>query len=242
LNESGVAPIAIGSKDLWPTAGWFDYLNLRLNGLEFHKELMGGAVPYTDERVRAVFAKWQELLDHNCFVENHASVSWQESQALLYQGKAAMMLIGNFIAPNFPDNIRDQMQFTPFPTINPDVGLYEDAPMDSLHIPAKAQNKEDAMKFLAFAMQPEVQESINVALVQLPVNQKAELADDRFLRDGAELLGQTDGLAQFYDRDTDEALATSAMKGFQEFMIKPDRLDRILEDIDRARQRAYRRS
>jgi multiple sugar transport system substrate-binding protein len=105
IKASGIEPIAIGSKDLWPTAGWFDYLNLRLNGLEFHNELMGGAVPYTDDRVKAVFAKWQELLDKGYFVKNHASVSWQESQALLYQGKSAMMLIGNFIAANFPPEV-----------------------------------------------------------------------------------------------------------------------------------------
>lgn len=30
------------------------------------------------------------------------------------------------------------------------------------------------------------------------------------------------------------------MKGFQEFMIKPDRLDKVLEDIERARKRIYK--
>ncbi len=43
------------------------------------------------------FERWRELVDRDCFSRNHASSSWQESQALLYQGKAAMMLIGNYI-------------------------------------------------------------------------------------------------------------------------------------------------
>jgi multiple sugar transport system substrate-binding protein len=203
-------------------------------------ELMGGRVPYTDDRVKAVFAKWQELLDLGCFVKNHASISWQESQSQLYQGKAAMMLIGNFIAPNFPPEVRDDMDFFPFPEITPGIGRFEDAPMDSVHIPAKAQNKEDAKKFLAFVAQADVQERINAALLQVPVNGEAAVADDRFLLMGAELLGNADGLAQFFDRDTSEDLATIAMKGFQEFMVKPERLDSVLENIERARKRIYR--
>ena len=102
LKAAGIEPIAIGAKDLWPTAGWFDYIDLRLNGYEFHMKLMAGEISYKDPKVKAVFTKWAELLDKGCFVKNNASTTWQESQALLYQGKAAMMLIGNFITPNFP--------------------------------------------------------------------------------------------------------------------------------------------
>ena len=119
LNAAGIKPFAIGTKDLWPAAGWFDYIDLRLNGFDFHQQLMGGKVPWTDDRVKAVFGRWRELLDKNCFVANNASVSWQESQALLYQGKAAMMLIGNFITPDFPPEVRDKMAFARFPTIKP---------------------------------------------------------------------------------------------------------------------------
>ena len=159
LKSAGLDAIAIGSKDLWPTAAWFDYLNLRINGHAFHMELMRGAVPYTDSRVRAVFARWRELVDLGCFSRNHASVSWQESQALIYQGRAAMMLIGNYIVPNFPPEMRERMEFAPFPAITPGVGRYEEAPMNSLHIPADARNKDDARRFLAYVLRADVQES-----------------------------------------------------------------------------------
>ena len=239
IKASGVEPITIGSKDLWPTAGWFDYIDMRLNGYDFHMQLMNGKVNYTDAKVKAVFGKWQELLDKGCFVKNHASVSWQESQALLYQGKASMMLIGNFITPNFPKDIADNMAFMPFPVIDPAIPSAEDAPMDSIHIPAKAKNKDDAKKFLAFVLRADIQESINKALLQVPVNSKAAVADDRFLRQGKDLLGSAKGIAQFFDRDTSEDLATGGMKGFQEFMINPSRLDKVLADLEKARTRIY---
>ncbi len=241
LRGLGLSPIAIGSRDLWPTAAWFDYLNLRLNGYRFHVALTDGKVPYTDARIRAVFAKWRELLDRGCFVSRHASISWQESQALIYRDRAAMMLIGNFIVANFPPDLRDRMQFARFPTISPDVETAEEAPMNSLHVPARARNPAAARRFLAYVLKPETQEQINRAMLQLPVHQGAAIADDRFLRAGRALLSAAEHVTQYFDRDTDEALAAVAMKGFQEFMSHPDRLESVLENIERARRRIYER-
>ena len=240
LRADGLEPFAIGSKDLWPTAAWFDYLDLRTNGHAFHMALTRGEVPYTDERVRAVFAKWRELLELGCFAKNHASLSWQESQALLYQGRAAMMLIGNYIVANFPPEVRERMDFAPFPAMKYTMGRFEEAPTNSLHIPAAARNKEDARRFLEHVLRADVQERINRALLLLPVNLKSATADDRFLKKGQALLANAEALSQFFDRDANEDLATIAMKGFQEFMINPDRLDSVLEGIERARLRIYR--
>ena len=114
--------------------------------------------------------------------------------------------------------------------------------MNSLHIPARARNKEDARKFLAYVLRPEVQEKINAAMLTIPVNRKAAVADDRFLRKGRELLSSAEGLMQYFDRETSEDLATVAMKGFQEFMIDPDRLDAVIDTIERARKRIYKAS
>lgn len=239
IKSSGIEPFAIGTKDLWPAAAWFDYLDLRLNGLDFHTALMQGEVAYTDPRVRAVFDRWRELIVRGCFTSHHASVSWQESQALLYQGRAAMMLIGNYIVANFPAGVRDRMDFAPFPTLRDGVGRFEDAPMNTVHVPALARNKAEAKRFMAFVMRADVQEALNRTMLQLPVNTGAAIADDRFLRYGRDLLNNADGLAQYFDRDTSEDLAVVAMKGFQEFMLHPARVATVLEGIERARERIY---
>jgi multiple sugar transport system substrate-binding protein len=239
LKAQGLEPFAIGTKDLWPAAAWFDYLDLRSNGLSFHRALTQGRVAYTDARVRSIFSAWRELVDRGCFSANHASSSWQESQALLYQGKAAMMLIGNYIVAAFPATMRERMAFAPFPAMRNGVGRFEDAPMNTVHIPAKARNKTDARRFLAFVMRADVQESLNRATLTIPVNSRAAVADDRFLVEGRRLLNDADGLAQFFDRDTSEDLALVAMKGFQEFMLNPQRADAILDSIEAARLRIY---
>jgi len=239
LKAAGIEPFAIGTRDLWPAAAWFDYLDLRENGFAFHMALMQGAVAYTDPRVRAVFDRWRELVDHGCFSRNHGSASWQESQALLYQGKAAMMLIGNYIVANFPPDVRDRMEFVRFPTLRPEVGRFEEAPMNTVHVPAGAQNRESAKRFMRFVMRADVQEDLNKAMLQLPVNKDAGIADDRFLRAGRDLTNDAQALSQYFDRDTSEDLATVAMKGFQEFMLQPHRLAAILAAIEKARERIY---
>jgi multiple sugar transport system substrate-binding protein len=239
LLAGRIEPIAIGTRDLWPAAAWFDYIDLRQNGLAFHMQLMQGRVSYTDRRVRGVFARWRELVDRGCFSRNHASSSWQESQALLYDGRAALMLIGNFIVANFPDAVREHMDFMAFPELRGDVGRFEEAPVNTVHVPAGARNKKDARRFLAFVGRADVQEALNRAMVQIPVHRRAAPAADRFLAKGSALLGGADGLAQYFDRDTSEDLANVAMKGFQEFMLYPARLEGILATIERARARIY---
>ncbi len=239
LRAIGVAPISLGSKDLWPTAGWFDYLDLRTNGYESHMQLASGKMSYLDPKVRSVFAHWKQLLDHECFVANHTELSMQESQSVLFQGRAAMMLVGNFITANFTPEVEPLMQFQAFPTITPGIAPAEDAPMDAVSIPNGAKNKEGAMKFLAFMMLPDTQTMINKYEKQIPASGQAQVIDDRFLAQGRKLLEAAPEHAQFFDRDTNEALATLAMKKFQEFMVQPARLDHILADMDRARMRIY---
>ncbi|WP_373948605.1 ABC transporter substrate-binding protein [Vibrio pomeroyi] len=240
LKENGVAPFAIGTKYLWTAAGWFDYINMRTNGLDFHIQLMDGKVPYSDERVKKTFANWAELVEPGYFLENHASYSWQEAQPFLYNGKAAMYLMGNFITPNFPAELDGKMDFFQFPVIDPSIPMSEDAPMDTLHIPSKAKNKEDARKFLEFVARAENQQLINEMLLQIPTNNKAKAKSDPFLDKGVAMLASTDGTAQFYDRDTDPAMAKEGMKGFQEFMVHPDRIEKILKKLDKVSKRTFK--
>lgn len=242
LKAAGVTPFAIGSKALWPTAGWFDYLNLRVNGYEFHMDLTSGKVPYTDARVKAVFDKWAELVRPGFFLENHAAIDWQDAVPAFVQGKAAMYLMGNFAVAAFKAGglKDDQIGFLQFPTITPGLPMAEEAPTDTVHIPAKAKNKEDARKFLAFIASAEAQTKMNATLGQLPVNNKATKPNDPFLEQGFAMLSNAYGLAQFYDRDAPAEMAKAGMEGFQEFLVKPDNQAAILERLEKVRARVYK--
>ncbi|MCG8508140.1 MAG: extracellular solute-binding protein, partial [Rhodospirillales bacterium] len=214
LKENGVTPFAIGTKPLWPTGGWFDYMNLRTNGYEFHMDLTSGKVPYTDPRVKKVFEYWAELVEPGYFIANHAAYDWQEAVPFLVNGKAAMYLMGNFAVDVMKNAglTEDQLGFMQFPEITPGIPMAEDAPMDTLHIPANAKNKAEARKFLAYLARAEVQTKMNGILGQLPVNGQSQRPEDKFLSEGFEMLSNAYALAQFYDRDAPAAMAKAGME------------------------------
>jgi multiple sugar transport system substrate-binding protein len=239
LKENNLIPFTIGTKDVWTPAGWFDIINMRLNGYDFHIELMDGKVPYTDQRVKEVFAKWRELVDGKFYLPNNTTYTWQESLSFLMNEKAAMILIGSFLGQALPADMKDKIGFFPFPTIKPDVQRGEDAPVDSMHIPAKAKNKAGARRFLEYIAKPEVQEELAVGLASLPANVNSKPPADPLNQEGLELL-KTAKSAQYYDRDTDPEMATEGMKGFQEFMAFPDRIDQILNRLDKVEQRIFK--
>ncbi|TCD16320.1 ABC transporter substrate-binding protein [Oricola cellulosilytica] len=246
ILDSGRKCFTIGTKFLWTAGGWFDYLNMRTNGFDFHMDLAAGEVSWEDERVRKTFENWKELIDMGAYIDNHQTYSWQEALPFMVNGDAAAYLMGNFaVAPLRDAGLTDdQLDFYQFPEINPDVEMAEDAPTDTFHIPANAANKDAARAFLKFVVSADEQTEINNGknLGQLPVNAKSSVDDDKFLNEGFEMLSSNSpgGVAQFWDRDASAEMAKVSMEGFQEFMVKPDNLDRILAKLERARQRIYK--
>ena len=245
LLDNDIKCFTIGTKFLWTAAGWFDYLNMRTNGYDFHMALTAGEVEWTDDRVRQTFANWAELIEMGAFIDNHTAYSWQEALPFMVNGDAAAYLMGNFaVAPLREAGLSDdQLDYYQFPAINGDVELAEDAPTDTFHIPSGAQNKEAAKAFLKFVTSAENQTEINAgdALGQLPVNANSSVDEDKFLKEGFETLSSNSpgGVAQFFDRDAPAEMAAIAMEGFQEFMVFPDNLDQILQRLEQARQRIY---
>ncbi|MCP4383150.1 MAG: extracellular solute-binding protein [Hyphomicrobiales bacterium] len=238
LRGAGIAPVTIGTKFLWTAAGWFDYLNMRTNGLDFHIDLMLGKVAYTDDRVVETMTNWRRALDAGCFIENHQNYSWQEAQPPLINGEAAMYLMGNFLVPNLPEETRGNLAYWQFPDIKAGMERGEDAPTDLLFMPGNAVNKDNARKFLAFASQPEILEELAAATQLLPTHKDAAPLDDPFLNAGAAVLAVSK-TAQFYDRDTTPEMAKVGMQGFQEFMLNPDDVIEILEELEEERERIF---
>jgi multiple sugar transport system substrate-binding protein len=243
LKAAGIAPIAVGGRDAWTLAAWFDYLDLRINGYAFHMKLMSGDVPYTDARVKKVYEAWKTLIDDKYFVENALSYSLDSAQPLLIQGQAAMMLMGTFISSGLPEATRAQTGYFRFPVIDQKITLAEDGSAESLNIPAKAKNKADARRFLAFMGSPEIGTQLAKAFGSLPANNQSQVADDPFAKTGFEILSKTTGgIAQFYDRDMTKEMADEGMKGMQRFISDPSKLDSILSHLEETRKRIYNKS
>ncbi|SMY07320.1 Multiple sugar-binding protein precursor [Flavimaricola marinus] len=245
IIDSGRACYTIGTKFLWTAGGWFDYLNMRTNGYDFHASLLAGNESWQSDEVRATFENWRTLIDMGAFIDNHQSYSWQEALPFMVEGEAAAYLMGNFAVQPLRDAglTDDQLGFYQFPTITEGVALAEDAPTDTFHIPSGAKNVAAAEEFLRFVVSAENQTIINAgdALGQLPINANSSVDDDKFLNEGFAMLSSNSpgGVAQFFDRDAPAEMAAIAMEGLQEFMVFPDNLDDILARLEDARGSVY---
>ena len=241
FKAANVDCLTTGTSALWPAAGIFDYINMRTNGYEFHMDLTAGKIAWTDDRVKATFAEWAKVQPY--ITANHAAIDWQDAAALMVQGKAANYVMGNFAVATFKEGgmTNDNLGFMVFPEITAGIPRAEEAPTDTIHITAGAKNVPDAKTFLAYVASAEAQTKLNSALGQLPTNKNATVdAADPFISAGFESLSSAYALAQFFDRDAPAEMAKAGMEGFQEFMVKPERLPEILDRLEKVRGTAYK--
>ncbi|WP_434106092.1 ABC transporter substrate-binding protein [Paraburkholderia caffeinilytica] len=242
LKASGVAPIAVGARDSWTLAAWFDYLDLRINGYAFHQQLMSGEVPYTDARVKKVYTAWKTLIDNHYFIDNALSYDLDAITPILVNGKASMMLMGTFFSAIIPASIRPETGYFRFPVIDANVPMAEDGPVNVLLIPAKAKNKGDAHRLLAFMEQPQINADLAKGWGQLSSNSQSAEPDDSIAKIGFQTLANTKGgIAQFYDRDMTKEMADEGMKAMQQFYNDPSQVDAVLARLEATRQRIYKK-
>ncbi|WP_024927427.1 MULTISPECIES: ABC transporter substrate-binding protein [unclassified Mesorhizobium] len=238
-KSASMIPMSMGTKELWPAGGWFDHMNLRINGLDKHIALMDGKVQYTDPMLTPVFDKWNDLIKAGFFSPNHSSFGWEQAGAALAQKKAAMMDLGGFVRSAFPEADIPQLAYAPFPEVVPGVARYEDFSVNSIHVPANARNKQGARDFLAYFYKPENLGAFLAAEGAIPPRNDCPPSTDPLVNAAVEELKKVVGTSQYYDRDTDPDMAQEGMTGLQEFMVKPERRDQILERLEKTRKRIF---
>ncbi len=241
LKAAGIAPIAVPARDAWTLAAWFDYLDLRVNGYDFHQQLMAGDIAYTDPRVKHVYETWKTLIDDKYFIDNALSYDVDSTSPLLVNGQAAMLLMGTFFSAGLPAATRADMGYFRFPIIDASVPVAEDGPVNVLIMPAKAKNKADARRLLAFMGTPQINGELAKGWGQLPSNNQAAEPQDPISKVGFHTLSSTTGgIAQFYDRDMTKEMADEGMKAMQQFYSDPTQIDSILQHLEATRKRIYK--
>ena len=143
MQADGLTPIGFGARDGWPPFGTFDYLNLRLNGVEFHRTLLAGDVSWTDNRVRSVFDTWRELLPFHQPQPLGRKIA--DAQMALLNKSVGSLVAGMFVAQSFPAGAeRDDLDFFTFPELDSAVGTSTvEAPMDGFMMRTDPRNRPD---------------------------------------------------------------------------------------------------
>jgi len=240
LRKAGFTPIALGAKDGRELAAWFDFIDMRANGYEFHQQLLDGKVSYNDSNVRRAFAMWRQLLDAKCFDPNALAVDQHGAKGEFYGGHAGMLLMGTIVSASFPEVVRPVIDYQKFPTIDAGQANAEAAPTDTLQVAARAKNKADARRFLKYVSSSTTSARLAKAIGSFPTNKFAPVAGTVLdLASYKVLTDAKSNVVQGFDRDVPADMAAAGIKGFQEFFAKPDQMFAVMNRLDATRGTAY---
>ncbi|SCL49628.1 carbohydrate ABC transporter substrate-binding protein, CUT1 family [Micromonospora citrea] len=241
MKKDGLVPIAFADKDGWPAMGTFDILNLRINGYQFHVDLMAGKESWTSDRVRKVFDTWRGLLPLH--QPDSLGRTWQEAAQSLQQKKSGMYLLGLFLGQQFNNDELDDLDFFTFPEIDPAIGAKAlDAPIDGYMMARKPKQEANARKLLEYVGSKAAADiTVKNDPSTLVANTQADTSGYNALqRKAAELVGSATEIAQFLDRDTRPDFASTVIiPALQQFIKDPKDIDGLTSSIENQKKSIF---
>ncbi|MEU3978826.1 ABC transporter substrate-binding protein [Streptomyces sp. NPDC026672] len=242
MKSDGLVPIAFGDKDAWPAMGTFDQINFRLNGYDFHVDLMAGKASWTDPKVKAVFDHWTEILPYH--QEGAVGRTWQDAAQSLVAKKAGMYLLGSFVAQQFTDEADlDDLDFFAFPEIDPAHGQDTvEAPTDGFMLSKSPKNHAGSVKLLQYLGTPEAEAVyLKADSSVVAASSRADTSSYTALQKKAyTMISGAKSLTQFMDRDSrPDFTATVMQPALQKFVRDPKGIDGQLTSIERQKKTIF---
>ncbi|MEU6171293.1 extracellular solute-binding protein [Streptantibioticus parmotrematis] len=236
MKGDGLIPIAFTDKDGWPAMGTFDYLNMRMNGFDFHIDLMRKGDKWNTPQVKAVFDQWRELIPY--YSPGFLGLSWQDGAQQLLNGKAGMMVIGlDQIGTIFTGDKADDLAFFPFPEVNPAYGQQAvEAPIDGFMVSKSPKNQPGATKLLKYLGTAKAQQLwLGTNPADIATANGVDTAKYTAPQNAAvKLITSARNLSQFMDRDTRPDFADPVMlPAIQKFLNDPGDIGSILSNVDK---------
>jgi multiple sugar transport system substrate-binding protein len=233
MQAADIIPFALGNDGRWPSMGTFDQLNFRMNGYQFHMDLMAGKESWTDDRVQNVFTEWESLLPFH--QENPNGRTWEEAASAFVNKECGMMTIGNFVGIQFPEGDTSDLDFFPWPEMNPEFGTETiEAPIDGWMMAAAPKNEAAAKELLYYIGTAACQEaylSKDPSVIGAAGDIDQSIFTPLQLK-ALEAVSAAPTVTQFLDRDTSPEFASNvAGQAFADFLSDPSSVDSILEDM-----------
>src|SRR5665213_310992 len=223
MQKDGLVPMAMGEKDAWPALGTFDIINMRLNGFQFHMDLMAHKIPWDDPKVLAVFTQWTQILPYQQPGANGRI--WQDAAKTLLNKQAGMYFLGSFVAQQFTGADLDDLDFFPYPAIDPANGQDAiDAPIDGFMMSKKVKNQAGAtalLEFIGTAQAEALYLKTDPSDIAAATNADTSTYNP-IQQKSVELIKASKNIAQFLDRDTNPDFADNTVAAMiQSFFNDP---------------------
>ena len=149
--------------------------------------------------------------------------------------EAGMMTIGNFVGQQFPEGDTSDLDFFPWPEMNPEFGTDTiEAPIDGWMMAKAPKNPDAAKELLYYFGTADAQEaylSKDPSVIGAALTSTSR-STPRCSRRSLEAVSAAPTVTQFLDRDTSPEFASNvAGQAFADFLADPSSIDSILEDM-----------
>ena len=226
MKKDGLIPIAFADKDGWPAMGTFDYLDMRLNGYQFHLDLCAHKESWDQQKVKDVFDNWKSILRFQD--PNALGATWQEGAQTLANKKSGMYLLGAFLTQQFTDKkTLADVDFFPFPAMAVEGQDAIEAPIDGYMLSKKGGDNSAAHDLLAFIGTPEganAYQQVDGSNIPAPQGSDTSAFTPLNTKE-ADVIKNAKFISQFFDRDALPAMANNVMIPALQGFIKSGTID-----------------
>ena len=238
-KKKGLIGYALGDKGGWEAMGTFSILNTRLNGYNYHVDLLNGRAKWTDQKTIDVFNQFAMLIPY--MNKNVLDISWDGMRDLLLQKKCGAIMMGSWWANDFKDKSQedyDDLWIVPFPEINPEFGRDTiDAPVDGVCAAVNSANPSGGAAFAEWCG------SENGMLAAQAAGDESLFANSRLDSSGYDafnkqklaLITQAKVVMNFLDRDCRNDFAGPVIGiQIQNFLKNPTEINKIVDEMQAA--------
>ncbi|WP_223692785.1 extracellular solute-binding protein [Leifsonia poae] len=236
LKSAGVLPFALAGGSKWPELMWEEYLVDRVAGPDAFKAVEEGKKDaWSDPGIIKANTMIQQLVDAGAFGSDFNSVVADSNAdvALLYTGKAAMLLQGAWAYGSFQSGAADftksGLGYTNFPAVDGGKGDPKDIVGNvsgyfSVSANASEQQKKDAVDFLTKGVFDDAYTKRLLDSGQVPpikgVSNLIEGGTDSFLGQTASLIDQAPSFQMSWDQALPSAQATALLTNLDKLFSK----------------------
>lgn len=238
FNGMGVAPLSLGGQSRWTSMMWLEFMFDRVGGPEVFNDIYAGkADAWSNPSAIEALTKIQELVAADGFIKGFSSITADSNadQALLFTGKAAMMLHGAWTYGSMKNDGGGFVQggklgWVDFPSVAGGKGDPLNTvgnPSNYLSISSKATDaqKASAKKFFKEGLLAEAEVSAYIAAGGVPVvngieDQLAATDDAEFLTYVYNVSKDAPNFQQSWDQALSPVASEALLNNIDQLFVK----------------------
>jgi len=214
FKDAGITPITVGEKDKWPGHFWWVYQAIRNGGKAAFDTAYSRKGSFADPPFVQAGTDLKQLIDLQPFQEGFLAQVFNDAEALLANGKAAMELMGQWSVNNqktLAENkkgLGDDLGFFPFPTVTGGAGGPTDILGGGNGFALGKNAPSETIDFVRFFMNMDHQKDFAAKGYIVPTVKGAESGlKDPLLQQIQQMVGKAEYLQLYYDQFLPPAVA-----------------------------------